>query len=87
MRSGTMTFKNLSPVGKYLHTVNRYHVIRGDGKNVPKIGAPLYSRDGKKLGVVADVFGPVSRPYVLVKGKKAQEYFARPSDLLGKTGV
>ena len=84
MRGWTVNFKNLLPVGEYLHTVGRYQVIRGDGVHVPKIGVPLYDQSGKKLGVVADVFGPVSRPYVLVKGSKAQEYFARERDLLGK---
>ena len=82
-----MSFKNFVIVGKYLHTVDRYQVVRGDGKCVPKIGAPLYSKDGKKAGFVADVFGPVSRPYVLVKGVKAQEYYARKRDLLGTKGV
>lgn len=82
-----MSFKNLALVGKYLHSVGRYHVIRGSGEYVPKIGAPLYGRSGEKLGVVADVFGPVSRPYILVKGKNAQEYYARQRDLLGKKGV
>ena len=87
MRGGSVNFKNLSLIGKYLHSVERYHVIRGNGSNVPKIGVPLFDQNGKKLGVVADVFGPVARPYVLVKGKKAQEYYARPRDLLGRKGV
>ncbi len=87
MRSGTMRFKNLLSVGKYLHSVDRYHVARGDGKHVPKIGVSLFDASGKKLAVVADVFGPVSRPYILVKGAKAQEYFARDRDLLGRKGV
>jgi len=80
-------FKKLLLVGKYLHSVERYHVIRGDGTNVPKIGAYLYDRKGEKLGVVADVFGPVARPYVLVKGAKAQEYYTLPKHLLGGKGV
>lgn len=87
MRSGAMSFKNLVLVGKYLHSVERYHVARGFGERVPRIGAPLYSEGGEKAGIVADVFGPVSRPYVLVKGKRAQEYYARSKDLLGTKGV
>ena len=87
MRGDTVSFKNLLLVGKYLHSVDRYHVIRGDGTNVPKIGVPLYDKNGKKLGVVADVFGPVARPYVLVKGAKTQEYYAQHRHLLGGKGV
>ena len=87
MRGDTVSFKNLLLVGKYLHSVDCYHVIRGDGSNVPEIGVPLYDKKGKKLGVVADVFGPVARPYVLVKGAKAQEYYAQPRHLLGGKGV
>lgn len=82
-----MSFKNFVMVGKYIHSVDRYHVVRGDGNCVPRIGAILHFKDGEKAGFVADVFGPVSRPYLLVKGKKAREYYARKKDILGVKGV
>lgn len=83
MGSRTANLKNLASVGKYLHSVDRYHVLRGKSRSVPRIGAPLFNEMGEKIGFVADVFGPVTNPYVLVKGKKAREYYARPRELLG----
>ncbi len=36
----------------------------------PKIGSHLFLRDGAPVGVVIDVFGPVSSPYASVKPDK-----------------
>lgn len=33
----------------------------------PKLGEKVYAGDGKQIGRVERVFGPVSRPYVTVK--------------------
>ena len=69
-------------VARFLHTVQRYVVARSTGR-VPKPGAPLFDERGKRVGVVADVFGPVSRPYILIKGEVRDRYFAREKDLVG----
>lgn len=82
MKSRTASLKNLAAVGKYLHSVDRYHVLRGNSRRVPRIGAPLFRKTGEKVGFVADVFGPVTHPYVLVKGNKVQEYYTRPREIL-----
>lgn len=69
--------EDLVAVGRYLHSVDGYHVLRGDAKHVPRIGVAVYVKGGKKAGIVADVFGPVSSPYILVRGGKFKEYYAQ----------
>ena len=70
-------------MAELLHTVQRSVVARALGPHAPRIGAPLFNEQGAKVGVVADVFGPVSRPYILVKGEAVEKYWARERDLLG----
>ncbi len=70
-------------VAEFLHQVQRNVVARSIGPHAPRIGAPLFDERGRKVGIVADVFGPVSRPYILVKGGAAEKYYARERDLIG----
>jgi rRNA processing protein Gar1 len=87
VRSGRASIKNLTLVAEFMHRVGQYVVARADPKAVPRIGAPVYDEKGRKMGIVSDVFGPVRAPMILVKGKRSDKYFARPSDLLGMKGV
>ncbi len=68
-------------IGAPLHRVQGYIILRVD--RVPRIGVPVYDGGGRKVGFVADVFGPVRRPYVAVKGKWADAYYVRRKDLWG----
>ncbi len=84
MKGTGSTFKKLVFVGEYMHSVGRYIVAQGRADAVPRIGATVFDKYGRRLGVVTDVFGPVRSPFLTLKGNKAQQYFARGSDLLGK---
>ncbi len=84
MRERGRTFKNLVFVGEFMHSVGRYHVVKARPDAVPRIGAPVYDRYGRKLGIVTDVFGPVSSPYFAMRGNKAQQVYVSEGDLLGK---
>ncbi len=70
-------------VARRLHKVQRYVVARATGPHAPRIGAPVFDERGRRVGVVVDVFGPVSRPYILVKGEDVPGYHARVRDLIG----
>jgi len=54
-------------------------VLRSDSDFVPRIGDRVYGPDLKEVGVVSDVFGPVSSPYVAVR-----PLVDDPSRLVGK---
>lgn len=84
MKGADNRFKRLVFVGEYMHSVGRYIVARGRSDAVPRIGAPVFDKYGRKLGIVTDVFGPVSAPYLALKANKSQQFFARTSDLLGQ---
>jgi len=77
-------FKKLVFVGEYMHSVGRYIVAQGNPDVVPRIGAPVFDKYGRKLGVVTDVFGPVRSPYLTLKANRSQQFFVRSSDLLGQ---
>jgi len=79
-------FKNLVLVGEYMHSVGRYMVAKVLTRHVPRIGAPVFDKYGRKLGVVTDVFGPVGSPYITIKGNRSQRFYVRESDLLGQVG-
>ena len=62
-------------------THNGNIIIRGGG--VPPVYAPVGTKDKKVFGKVADVMGPVSDPYVVIKPKKkgmriAEELYLLP---------
>lgn len=56
----------LSEIGRVLRT-SKSNLILAKIKSPPKLGSPVYLKDGRKLGVIVDVFGPVSSPYALIK--------------------
>jgi len=58
----------LKLVGKILHTSKMGNIIvKGDAKNLPKIGEIVYNSRMEKVGYVYDIIGPVNSPYIVVK--------------------
>ncbi len=53
-------------VGYVLH-VSSSHKMVLKAENVPRIGDKVLDEDLKPVGIVFDVFGPTSSPYVAVK--------------------
>ncbi|MFH1786685.1 MAG: PRC-barrel domain-containing protein [archaeon] len=41
-------------------------IVRATGIS-PKIGMPVYGKDGKKAGTVIDVIGNIKSPYLVIK--------------------
>ncbi len=58
----------MSKVGKVLHTTPRGIIARLDA--APKLGEVLWRSNKRPIGRVLDIFGPVRRPYVLVRPAK-----------------
>ena len=55
-------------IGKVLHVTKAGEIIvRSESNQVPRIGDEVFGPDLKRVGVVADVFGPVASPYVAVR--------------------
>lgn len=50
---------------KILHLRPRGLVARAD--QAPKMGQSVFDRSGKRIGNVADIFGPVKAPYITIK--------------------
>jgi len=58
----------LRRIGKVLHVMKSGDLIlRSDSDFAPRIGDRVYDPNLREVGVVADVFGPVSSPYVAVR--------------------
>ncbi len=60
--------------------------VSGEGRfvvkavTVPEMNETVYTRDGKKLGTVKRIFGPVEGPYVTVDADNGTV----PADIIGK---
>lgn len=50
-------------------TGNGYVVVElaGDGEKLPPLNTPVYTEDRRRVGILLDIIGPVSRPYAVVK--------------------
>ncbi|MEM3402185.1 MAG: H/ACA ribonucleoprotein complex subunit GAR1 [Candidatus Hadarchaeales archaeon] len=60
--------------GRILHLSERGIVAKCS--SAPKLGEPVLDRRKKRIGNVADIFGPVHSPYILIKpasGLSAEE--------------
>jgi len=58
----------LRRIGRVLHVTRAGDlVLRSNSGFVPKIGDRAYGPDLRLVGFIADVFGPVSSPYVMVR--------------------
>ena len=56
----------LHRIGQVLHVSNTKNIIL-KVENVPQIGNQVIDEKLKEIGIVFDVFGPTSAPYVAVK--------------------
>jgi rRNA processing protein Gar1 len=56
----------LHRIGQVLHVSNTKNIIL-KVENVPQIGNQVTDEKLKQIGIVFDVFGPTSAPYVAVK--------------------
>ncbi|MHA1585679.1 MAG: H/ACA ribonucleoprotein complex subunit GAR1 [Promethearchaeota archaeon] len=59
-------------LGKIIGVANSQHVILKaydwpNTKKIPIIGDLVYNAEKKKIGILADIFGPVTFPYISVK--------------------
>jgi rRNA processing protein Gar1 len=59
-------------IGKILGKSHSNHlIIRAStwetDKKIPEIGEPVYTSEKKRIGNIADIFGPVTKPFVSVK--------------------
>ncbi len=58
-------------IGKILGKSNSHLIIRASswesiGK-IPEIGESVYTSEKKRIGNIADIFGPVAKPFVSIK--------------------
>jgi rRNA processing protein Gar1 len=58
--------KILNRIGYVLHVSNTKNMIL-KAENIPRIGDQVTNEKLKDIGIVFDVFGPTSSPYVAVK--------------------
>jgi RNA-binding protein len=56
----------LHRIGYVLHVSNTKNIIL-KAENVPQIGNQVIDEKLKQVGIVFDIFGPTSSPYVAVK--------------------
>jgi RNA-binding protein len=56
----------LNRIGNILHVSNTKNIIL-KVENIPQIGNQVTDEKLKQIGIVFDVFGPTSAPYVAVK--------------------
>jgi len=80
---------SLTLLGSVLHlSKSNKLVVKSSSKAIPKIGDPIYDGKNRVIGLVYDVVGPVSSPYVLVKPfgeinpndlKRIKKVYATPS--------
>ncbi len=68
----------MKKAGKLLHVTPSGGVVRFEVE--PKMGQPVFDREGKRVGNVIDIFGPTQRPYVKIKPASG----VRLEELVGK---
>ncbi len=69
----------MKKAGRLLHITPNGGVGRFEVE--PKMGQAIFDRNGKRIGNIIDVFGPVSHPYVRIKGAKGVDL----KNFVGKT--
>jgi rRNA processing protein Gar1 len=58
----------LRRLGKIIHaSKSRSLIVKLEKPNPPKLGSKVFDEKLKEIGIVTDVFGPVSSPYVSIK--------------------
>jgi len=73
-------------LGTASHLSNSSKNLILKAENKAKIGDPVLDNDGKRIGAVFDLFGPVSNPFVAVRPEidDAERYVGKPL-FLGRT--
>ncbi len=67
-------------LGKILHlSKSRSLILKLESDAIPKLGSQVWDSKLKQVGVVYDVFGPITAPYVAVKPT-----ISEPSTCVGK---
>lgn len=56
---------NLSRLGTLWKTVNRSLVI--ECEKTPRIGSKIYDKSLREVGIVVNVFGPISQPFAEIR--------------------
>lgn len=59
-------------LGKVLKVTKRGSVIVQTDKS-PPIGAKVVDKQAQPIGIIQDVFGPVSNPYVSIRSKNREK--------------
>jgi len=59
-------------IGKIIGQANSKHIILRNAestfdKKIPEIGENVYTAEKQRIGIIADIFGPVKKPFVSVK--------------------
>ena len=61
----------MANLGRMIGTSPQHVILRtnsGFEKNtIPKIGETVYDLEQKKVGKIADIFGPVKKPFISIK--------------------
>ncbi len=73
-------------IGSILGIAKSKHIILrtfegGFTKQLPTIGDKVYTAEKQRVGIIADIFGPVSKPFVSVKS------YSKVSNLLDKYNI
>jgi rRNA processing protein Gar1 len=77
-------------IGKILGKSHSNHlIIRAftweSDKKIPEIGEPVYTSEKKRIGNIADIFGPVSKPFVSVKMVRSLD--SKNEEILNNRGM
>ena len=82
--------KAVMNIGKILGKSHSNHlIIRAStwesDKKIPDIGEPVYTSEKKRIGNIADIFGPVTKPFVSVKMIRSLD--SHNEDILNNRGM
>jgi len=70
----------LKRLGKILHlSKSRSLILKLESDAIPKLGSQVWDSKLKQVGVVYDIFGPTSAPYIAVRPT-----IPEPSTCVGK---
>ncbi|MHC1601238.1 MAG: H/ACA ribonucleoprotein complex subunit GAR1 [Candidatus Nezhaarchaeales archaeon] len=59
--------ESLTLLGSMLHLSKSNMLIVKGTKRVPKIGDPVYDNKSRTIGLVYDIIGPISSPYIVIR--------------------
>lgn len=69
----------MKAAGRLLHVTPTGGICRFEIE--PRMGQPVLDREGRRIGNVTDIFGPVEHPYVKIKPAKGIQL----KELVGKS--